>query len=173
MKAFVDTDHSTLSPPAAERPHAIRFCSRCGAPPVEPTMRPNRITPERVCRACGMGLLLTCSSDAVPAPAAAFLIVTFELRVSAVSEAGEKLFGAEREVLGAPLLDVVTSPVGDDVLVGSVSGAAQYARHPVVLPVRLVPGDASTSGTRSARIATCGPPRAALLAIEPSESDRR
>jgi hypothetical protein len=43
------------------------------------------------------------------------------------------------------------------------------------MPVRLVrPGPAAGAvGTLAARVATCGPPRAALLTVEPSEFGRR
>ena len=51
-----------------------------------------------------------------PGEAAAFLIADFELRVSAVSEGGEKYFGAEEGLIGTRLLDLLTSPLGDDQL---------------------------------------------------------
>jgi len=43
------------------------------------------------------------------------------------------------------------------------------------MPVRLIapPDGAADVGTMAARIATCGPPRAALLTVEPSEFGRR
>ena len=42
------------------------------------------------------------------------------------------------------------------------------------MPVRLAqPTSGSQVGTLAARIATCGPPRAALLTVEPSEFGRR
>jgi hypothetical protein len=40
------------------------------------------------------------------------------------------------------------------------------------MPVRLRSGAAGV-GTMAARIATCGPPRAALVTVEPSEFGRR
>jgi hypothetical protein len=39
--------------------------------------------------------------------------------------------------------------------------------------VRLVSDRARRVGTMAARIATCGPPRAALLTVEPSDFGRR
>jgi hypothetical protein len=120
-----------------------------------------------------MGMVLSCSRDALPGEAAAFLILTYELAVSAVSEAGEKIFGPEQGVMGAPLLDLLTSPMGDDQLVRHASAAAQRPRDPVVLPVRLVSDRARLVGTMAGRIATCGPPRAALLTVEPSDFGRR
>jgi hypothetical protein len=119
-----------------------------------------------------MGMLLTCGRDALPGAAAAFLVITFELGVSAISVAGEKIFGPEQSLVGLSLLDVLTSPLGDDQLARNVGQAAQRACDPVVMPVRLA-GKGSRVGTMAARIATCGPPRAALVTVEPSEFGRR
>jgi hypothetical protein len=122
-----------------------------------------------------MGMILTCPRDALPGDAAAFMILDYELRVSAVSEAGERVFGKEQGLIGAGLLDLVTSPMGDDQLVRKTSIAAQRPCDATVVPVRLVqpPANAGALGTLAARIATCGPPRAALLTVEPSEFGRR
>ena len=120
-----------------------------------------------------MGMLLSCRRDALPGAAAAFLIVTFELIVTAVSEAGERIFGKEEELVGGGLLEVVTSPLGDDQLARHTSLAAQRPTDPVVMPLRLTSSRARRVGTLAARIATCGPPRAALVTVEPSEFGRR
>lgn len=134
-------------------------------------MRPDERN--RVCGRCGMGMLLTCGRDALPGAAAAFLVITFELSVSAVSDAGEKIFGAEQKLVGQSVLDLLTSPLGDDQFARHVGQAAQRACDPVVMPVRLVGGKASSVGTMAARIATCGPPRAALVTVEPSDFGHR
>jgi hypothetical protein len=128
-----------------------------------------------VCDRCGMGMILNCARDALPGDAAAFLILDYELRVSAVSEAGERFFGKEKTLIGTGLLDLMTSPMGDDHLARKTSVAAQRPCDATVMPVRLLtPGpDAGAVGTMAARIATCGPPRAALLTVEPSEFGRR
>jgi hypothetical protein len=120
-----------------------------------------------------MGMVLTCPRDALPGEASAFLILTYELEVSAVSEAGEKIFGPEQALIGAQLLDLLMSPMGDDRLVRQTSTAAQRPTDPVVMPVRLVSERARQVGTMAARIATCGPPRAALLTVEASDFGRR
>ena len=72
-----------------------------------------------------MGMILTCPRDALPGESAAFLILDYELRVTAVSEAGELFFGKEKALMGSGLLDLVTSPLGDDQLVRKASVAAQ------------------------------------------------
>jgi hypothetical protein len=120
-----------------------------------------------------MGLMLTTSRDALPGTDAAFMIVTYERLVSAVSDAGERIFGSEQEVMGTPLLDLVTSPMGDDLLGRAVAQAAQRAGEPMVLPVRLNCERANRIGTLAARVATCGPPRAALVTVEPSDFGKR
>jgi hypothetical protein len=118
-------------------------------------------------------MILTCPREALPGESAAFLILDYELRVSAVSEAGERYFGKEKSLIGSGLLDLVTSPLGDDQLVRKASVAAQRPCDPVVMPLRLLSPASDTVGTMAARIATCGPPRAALLTVEPSEFGRR
>jgi hypothetical protein len=120
-----------------------------------------------------MGVLLTCSRDALPGTAAAFVICTYDLSVTAVSRAGEGFFGPEEEVVGAHLLDLVTSPLGDDQLARHAGLAAQRACDPVVMPLRLTSPNSGEVGMLAARIATCGPPRAALVTVEPSEFGRR
>ena len=120
-----------------------------------------------------MGVVLSCERDALPGQAAAFVILDYQLRVRAVSEAGERYFGAQDELVGATLLELVSSPLGNDQLARSAALAAQRSCDPVVLPVRLLSRSAPGIGTMAARIATCGPPRAALLTVEPSEFGRR
>lgn len=172
MTALIRIDRSWTSR-GEGRPKPIRFCSRCGYPSDEPTRSHEPLRRERVCRQCGMGLMLSCSRDVLPGARAAFLIVTFDLSVSAVSEAGEKLFGLEQDLIGTPLLELITSPMGDDRLARRVGQAAQRASDPIVLPLRLRTERAGKVGTLAARIGTCGPPRAALVTVEPSEFGRR
>jgi hypothetical protein len=120
-----------------------------------------------------MGMLLTCDRDALPGDAAAFVICTYELAVTAVSLAGERIFGEEERVIGAHLLNLVTSPLGDDQLARHAGRAAQRPCDPVVMPLRVVASDSRAMATLAARVATCGPPRAALVTVEPSEFGRR
>jgi hypothetical protein len=120
-----------------------------------------------------MGVLLRCRRDALIEEAAAFLICTYELTVSAVSEGGEQIFGGQDGLVGANLLDLVTCPLGDDQLTRHAALAAQRAREPVVLPLRLRSEADGSLGTLAARIATCGPPRAALVTVQPTGFGRR
>jgi hypothetical protein len=172
MTALIRIDRSYAGA-GAESQRPIRFCSRCGTPSDASADRPQH--GPRVCERCGMGMLLTCTRDAMPGEAAAFLIATFEMRVSAVSQAGERIFGSEQSLVGMPVLDLIGSPLGDDQLGRYVGQAAQRACDPVVMPVRLLDEakPAVKVGTLAARIATCGPPRAALITVEPTEFGRR
>jgi ribosomal protein S27AE len=173
MTALIRIDRSLTPGTGSDRSKPIRFCSRCGEPAEEPARTGERFPRERVCPRCGMGMMLACSRDAMPGTAAAFLVVTFDLRVSAVSTAGERIFGREQTLVGKPLLDVITSPLGDDQLARHAGQAAQPACEPMVMPVRLASAEADRVGTLAARIATCGPPRAALITVEPSDFGRR
>src|SRR4051794_3289947 len=147
MTALIRIDRSLTPGTASDRQKPIRFCSRCGHPSGQPAKHNERFPRERVCARCGMGLMLTCARDALPGTAAAFLVVTFDLRLSAVSEAGEKIFGPEQSLVRTPLLDLLTSPLGDDHLVRYTAQAAQRATEPVVMPVRLSTDAAAEVGT--------------------------
>src|SRR3954452_24819987 len=147
MTALIRIDRSLTPATESDRGKPIRFCSRCGEPSEEPAKLGERFPRERVCRRCGMGLMLSCSRDAMPGTAAAFLLATYDLRVSAVSEAGEKIFGREQSLVSKPLLDLLSSPLGNDQLARSAGQAAQRACDPVVMPVRLASGRADRVGT--------------------------
>jgi hypothetical protein len=159
----------TPEAPAAregKRGEAIRFCSRCGRLGDDPAGRPE--LRRRVCGRCGMGVMLTSLADALPGAAAPFLVVTSEGLIGAVSQAGDKLFGPEADLLGTPLLQLLSCPLGDRQLERHVHRAAHRRAETVALPVRLVPEGAPKLGTLSARVGTCASPRAALVAVEPS-----
>jgi ribosomal protein S27AE len=148
-----------------DRRDTVRFCSRCGTHDDQPGSRV--ALRRRVCATCGMGVMLTALGDALPGQGAAFLVVSSDLAVSAVSRAGEKLFGDEDGLIGTHLLDVVSSPLGDGQLEDHTRRAAQRRRETLSLPVRLKVPYSPAVGTLSARIAHCSFPAAALLAVEP------
>jgi hypothetical protein len=172
MAALIRIDRQWTAPDSdGARP--IRFCSRCGEPSNTPPKAQVNLIRDRVCRHCGMGLMLSCTRDAMPGAAALFMVFTYELVVSAVSEAAERVFGPEQELLGRHLSEVLTSPMGEVQLASHVARAGQRACEPVILPVRGLGEDTAAAGTMAARISTCGPPRAALVTMEPSEFGRR
>jgi hypothetical protein len=157
-------DPSFPPPTGPDRPGSVRFCSRCGHSPEE------RL---RVCEACGMGVVLTGTRAEPSLHGTAFLICTHELTVTAVSRAAERIFGKQAGLLGAPLLELVTCPLGEDQLGRHAALAALRPSDPVVLPLRLLSPKRSAVGTLAARITTCGPPRAALVTVEQSAFGRR
>jgi len=119
-----------------------------------------------------MGVVLTGMRAEAALDGAAFLICTHDLTVTAVSQAGEKIFGKQDRLVGVSLLDLVTCPVGEDQLGRYAALAALRPSDPVVLPLRLVDSKRPV-GTLAARISTCGPPRAALVTVEPSAFGQR
>jgi len=151
--------------------HRVHFCSRCGTlathPPHAAREPGGRAPRERVCRDCGMGVLLTCAREALDWSNAAFLIVTVDLRVSAVSVSAESLFGRERDLVGSTLLAAVRSPVGEEELAAQVARAAAGGREIARIPLTAATRGPDDMRPFTARIASCSPPRGALVAIEP------
>lgn len=129
--------------------HAVRFCTHCGALSHE--------TPQRVCGACGMGVMLSCAPGLLPRPGAAFLVVKSDLSISAASVGVEPLLGDPGALVGEPLLDVLA---GDPGLPRWIGRAAMGSQRVVSVALRL--------GTRrvNGRVAACGDPPAALLVLE-------
>jgi PAS domain-containing protein len=146
----------------------VWFCGHCaaaspdGGPPLPHT---------RVCPSCGLGLLLEVREDAVPAEREAFLVVDSQLLVRAMSQEAEKFLAVgEEEAVDTPVAELLVP--ADAEAQGSTGFAATLAQaahgqdpetsHRFVRPW-------NTFGVRMrARIATCGPPRAALVVLEDS-----
>ena len=121
---------------------------------------------DRVCTSCGLGVMLTTPRKALPGAGAAFVVVTREGKISAVSEAAEPLVGEEPGLLGMPVASALASTEGDDRLarqVARAAGAGREVTQATVTPVLQAGDDPTRLG---ARIASCGPPRAALLVLE-------
>ena len=121
---------------------------------------------DRVCTRCGMGVMLSTPRKALPESGAAFLVVTRDGRISAVSEAAERLVGEEAGLLGMPVTTVVTSPDDETHLLRMLMRAAGGRREIVELPVIHAAQRNARPGRLNARVASCGPPRAALLVLE-------
>lgn len=119
-----------------------------------------------------MGMLLRCAGEALPGTGAAFLIATVHHRVTAISEGAERIFGPESAVLGRSLLDLLTSPMGQARLGRAVTQASTRPHASAVLPVRAT-GVRAGLGMLSARVSTCGPPRAALVTVEQTDFGQR
>jgi hypothetical protein len=122
----------------------------------------------RVCSRCGLGVVLSCSSDLLDQPGGAFLVVTSDLRVSAASQAAERMLDAGEGLHGRPLLSILTSPAGVSELARRVVRAAMGDR--TVERLRVTPAARRFSGRAlEARIGTCSTPPAALVVVEATD----
>jgi hypothetical protein len=145
----------------------VAFCSHCGT---RPTPAPDRTTaaPSRVCSSCGLGLILESPADAAPSAGDAFLVLDHSLAVCAMSEAAERLLAAnEPDVVNRHVSDLLM-PAGAEEKTGTgLSAAVAWAARGDAGTRTTVVRPANTFGIRlTARIATCGPPRAALVVLE-------
>ena len=107
--------------------------------------------------------MLSAPHQALLSGSTALLIVTREGRISAVSEGAESLVGEEAGLLGMPVTTAVTSVQNETQFLRSIARAAGGGREIVEGPVVHA---GRRSGRMNARIASCGPPRAALLVLE-------
>ena len=161
-----------LRPRAARAPtsallHPLRGAGRDAA-----RRRRARSSQARVCDACGMGVLLSCTREALPGRAR-------RLRDRDRRAEGERRQRRRRGDL-RPRADggravparSADQPDGRRPLRQGRDAARPCAsREPVVMPVQ--GRRAPAAGTLAARISTCGPPRAALVTVEPSGFGRR
>jgi PAS domain S-box-containing protein len=164
VTAIPQTATVRVEPP--QRVARTRFCSRCAATAEEPEPQGLPYGSGRVCDRCGMGVMLSAPVAALPASGGAFVVVTREGRISAVSEAAERLVGEEPGLLGMPVATALTSPDGDEHLVRTLARAAGGGREVVETAVAAPDDGGGRLGPMKARIAGCGPPRAALLVLE-------
>jgi hypothetical protein len=151
-------------PGYADRPRPdVQFCSHCGRPPVASDIQ----RASRVCARCELGLMVCAPPDAAPTPEDPFLLVDGQLSVCAVSRRAEELLlTSETEVVNSHIADLLVPAdvemSGPEALVNLVMHAergAGEAHHVVLRP-------AKEFGIRFwARIAPCGPPRAALVVL--------
>jgi PAS domain-containing protein len=147
------------------------FCGHCAAPaPTGAAPAPTA----RVCRSCGLGLLLETRREIVPTDRDAFLVIDSALLIQAVSRRAQTLLAVtEEEAVNRPVADfVVPADAEAQMAAGfaaAIANAAQGAEDPVSAVIR----PWNTFGVRMrARIAPCGPPRAALVVLQ-APRDRR
>ena len=151
----------------AEQVELTRFCTHCGSLFEAANVAPERPLRGRVCSKCGLGVVLSCAHDLLNQPGGAFLVVTSDLRVSAASEAAEKLLDSGQGLAGQPLLSILTSPRGVAELARRVVRASMGERSIERLAVE--PAAKRLEGvTLEARIGTCATPPAALVVVEAS-----
>ena len=141
------------------------FCGHCAAPspsgPPAPTAR--------VCTSCGLGLLLEAREDAVPSSKDAFLVVDSSMSIQAMSREAQSLLGVSEEAaIDRPVSELlVPADTESQGRAGFAASIAQAAGGDDPDTARGFVRPWNTFGVRlRARIATCGPPRAALVVLE-------
>ena len=171
MAALIKIDHSFTT--RAARADILRFCTRCGEPAESPPRDESPLVPGARVRGLRDGRAAQLHPRGAPGARAAFLIATAELKVNAVSVGAEEIFGPEQTVIGTRPARARDQPDGRRPASRKVvTGAAVRSREPVVMPVKGL-GDAARRACWPPAISTCGPPRAALVTVEPSGFGRR
>jgi hypothetical protein len=153
-----------VAAPSAPEPTWAWFCGHCAAP--APSGHPP--APDaRVCRSCGLGLLLETRRDVLPSNKDAFLVADGALLVQAVSCKAERLLGVtEALAVNRPLSHLLVpadaeaqAPAEFAAMIASTVTADETVES-IVRPW-------NTFGVRMrVRVARCGPPRAALLVFQ-------
>jgi hypothetical protein len=124
-----------------------------------------------VCSSCGLGLLLEAREDAVPEADDAFLVVDSTLLVQGMSKAAQTFLSMSEEMaVNRPVAELLVpadaEAQGRTLFAAAVAQAAD-GQDPET--ARSIVRPWNTFGVRMrARIATCGPPRAALVVLEDS-----
>ena len=139
------------------------FCGECAAPVSEEPVSPLAA----VCGAYGMGLLLETRLDEFPRRDDAFLVVDTDLTVQTISlQAAELLGVTQREAEYRPIAELLgpaeTETADTQSFLHLVHQASTTSdrRHSVIVRPRTAVGVRMV-----ARIAPCGPPRAALVLL--------
>lgn len=144
------------------------FCGRCAAP--APGGRPPMPT-ARVCPECGFGVLLEARADTLPTSRDAFLVIDSSLLVQAMSRSAETLLAVPEELAVSRSFTELLAPADAEargagelaVAIAEATLQDNVVRHMLVRPWNVF-------GVRMrARIAPCGPPRAALLVLEAAD----
>jgi hypothetical protein len=140
------------------------FCGHCAAPaPAGHALAPGA----RVCRSCGLGLLIETPSDVVPTDRDAFLVIDPALHIQAMSRCAQTVLAVrEEDAVNRPIADLLipadAEAPGRAGFAASIAAAARGSDDPVTAIVR----PWNTFGVRMrARVAPCGPPRAALAVL--------
>jgi hypothetical protein len=142
------------------------FCGHCAAPSPTGSAPPPTA---RVCTSCGLGLLLEAREDAVPDPRDAFLVVDSSLLVQAMSQEAQSLLDmSEETAVDKPVSELlVPADAEAQGRTGFAAAISQAADGQDPDTGRAFVRPWNTFGVRMrARIATCGPPRAALIVLD-------
>jgi hypothetical protein len=141
------------------------FCSHCGTRAAWVTMED---VPSRVCQDCGLGLLLESSADVAPDAGAAFIVLDSSLSVCAVSDGAEKLLATrETDAVNRHITELLVPADAEAQGANNLAVAVTWAARGDGVTHTVTVRPSNTFGVRmSARIASCGPPRAALVVFE-------
>jgi hypothetical protein len=139
------------------------FCGHCAErfDPPEPGPVP------RVCPSCSLGMVLCAANSEIPSTDTPFLIVDSSLTVQAVSDQAEKTLGiSESRAVNRHVTELLIPSDTERDAAGSMAAAITAAAAGADPGLRIAVRPSNTFGVRLfARIAACGPPRAALIAL--------
>jgi hypothetical protein len=151
--------------PLEEHPRSEQapFCGHCGVHPATPLSSGG----SRVCRDCGLGLILEADVEVAPHPGDAFLVFDGYLSVCAVSSVAEQLLAmTEMDLVTRHISEVLIPADVEAQSTSNLASAVMWAAHGDDVIRRMFVRPASTFGVRlSARIASCGPANAALVVL--------
>ncbi len=154
--ARLDAGRSSAGKATGDEP--VRFCTHCGA--IGELGKDDALA-GRVCAGCGLGIVLSCSHEALTEDKAAFLVVDAAGAVSAASVAAERMLGAKAHGLDGQKLKALLEPgAATYELSRRVTKAACGERRVSMAPAVLADGSVV-----NVRIGSCGDPRAALLVL--------
>lgn len=145
------------------------FCGHCAAPAHgEPPPSPMA----RVCRSCGLGVMLETRADIVPSHRDAFLVIDSSLLVQAMSWRAETLLGVtEDSAVNRPVIQLLVPADAEAGRPARFAAALVEAAAGADEPVSAFVRPWNTFGVRlRARVASCGPPRAALVVLEDQQA---
>jgi len=147
------------------------FCGHCAAPSPSSSAPPPTA---RVCTSCGLGLLLETRADTAPGPRDAFLVIDTSLLVQAMSRRAQSLLElTEAEAVNRPVAELLVAADAEASSSSSLARAVVSAAGGAEDAVSTVVRPWNTFGVRMrAKIAPCGPPRAALVVLEDQASRR-
>ena len=141
---------------------SVLFCSHCGERPAV------SVPASRVCGSCALGLLLHSRSEVAPAPGDPFLVLDANFAVCAVSGAAELLLATrETEAVNRHITELLVPADAESQSASNLAVAVTWAARGDGQTRRVVVRPANTFGVRlTARIVSCGPPRAALIVFD-------
>jgi PAS domain-containing protein len=122
----------------------------------------------RVCRSCGLGVMLEARTDIVPSAREAFLVIDSSLLVQAMSRRAEALLGVtEDSAVNRPVVQLLVPADAEAGRSARFAAALVEAAAGADEPANAFVRPWNTFGVRlRAKIASCGPPRAALVVLE-------